>query len=256
MDAIRLELEPASVPEWEAEDEVSGVLSDDTPVSVDDQAARAMLSEMSVNLPRRLDWTELVQYVKAEKTLGEFHIPADTEHYDYYVIEVPLTLMVPEGQRLVRLRLRLDLDAKDSQSDPALAYDLIPSTQVDVKTILDGGVSLDVGEGLQFALVAAGVPEPVASIAKCMGLKLNLPFQWTTRTAIVQSSGRMSNPVEWSVTDDAIQGGFTASVILRAPKGKAVDVSAALYGELRRKYLGIFAKARFKAFTPSNYRIG
>jgi hypothetical protein len=256
VETIHLKLEPASVPEWEAEDEVSGVLADDSPVSVDDEAARAMLNEVSVNLPRRLDWTELMEYVKEKKTLGEFQIPADNEHYDYYMIEAPLTLIVPQGQQLVRLRLRLDLDAKDTKSDPVLAYDLFPSTQVDLKKILDGSVALDIGEGLQFALVAAGVPGPVANIAKCLGFKLNLPFQWTTKTATVQSSARMSNPVEWSITDEAIQGGFSASAIVRAPKGRAVDVFATLYGELRRKYLGVFGKAQFKAFTPSTYRIG
>jgi hypothetical protein len=47
------------------------------------------------------------------------------------------------------------------------------------------------------ALVAAGLPRPVAGIAKCLGLKLSLPFRWTSRSATVQSSGRMSNPADW-----------------------------------------------------------
>jgi hypothetical protein len=66
----------------------------------------------------------------------------------------------------------------------------------------------------------------------------------------------MSNPADWSITDDAILGGFTANLIIRAPRGKSVDVSATLHGELRRKYLGIFSKAQFKTFTPQTYRVG
>jgi|SRR5208337_4140749 len=256
VETVRAELEPTSVPEWDAEDEVAGTFADDTPVTASDESARAILSEIAVSLPRMLEWTQLVDYIHKTKTVADFRIPADIDHYDYYATELPLTLIIPQGQQLVRLRLTLDLDAKNSKSDPVVAYDLFPSTHIDVDTLLKGEASLDVAEGLQFALVAAGVPQPIAGITKCLGLKFKLPFQWTSRSATVQSSGRMSNPVNWLITDDAIQGGFTASLIIRTPKRIPVDVSAALHGELRRKYLGVFAKTQFKTFKSQTYGVG
>lgn len=256
MEPIRAELEPTTVIEWDAEDEVSGVLAEDTPVAADDALARAMLNELTINLPKALEWTELVQYVRRKQPRGDFRIPPDIEHYDYYATEIPLTLIVPSGKQLVRLKLVVNLDAKNSKSDPAVAYDLFPSPQVDVRKIMSGDVKLDVAEGLQFALLAAGVPKPVAGITKCLGLNLNLPFQWTSRTATIQCSGRMSNPAEWSVTDDAIETGFSASLIVRAPKDKAVTISASLYGELREKILRVFSKTQFRTFAPHTYRVG
>jgi hypothetical protein len=256
VETVRAQLEPTSVAEWDAEDEVSGVLADDSPMQVDDDVARSMFSELVVNLPKVLDWTELVDYVRGNKALGDFRISPDTVNFDYYATEVPITLIVPPDQQLVRLRLTLDLAARNSNSDAVVAYDLFPTPHVDVRTIMSGEASLDIGEGLHFALIASGVPEPIAGISKCVGLKLRLPFQWTSRSATIQSSARMCNPVVWSVTDDAIQGGFSASIIVRAPKRKAVNVSAVLYGELRRKVLGIFGKAHFKTFAPQTYQVG
>jgi hypothetical protein len=256
MDTLRADLEPTLVAEWDAEDEVSGVLADDTPTRADEDTARTMLNELRINLPQVLDWTELVSYVRTKETLSGFHIPPDTVNFDYYAVEVPLTLIVPPDQQLVRLRLTLELTATGEGAAPIVAYDLFPTPQVDVKTILSGNASLDIAEGLHFALVASGVPEPLAGVSKFLGLKLNLPFQWTARYATIQSSARMSNPVVWSVTDDAIAGGLSASVIVRVPKGQAFTVAAALLGELRRKMLGVFHKTQFKTFAPQTYQVG
>jgi hypothetical protein len=257
VETSRAQVEPTSVDEWNAEDAVSGVLSaGDNPVHLDGDAARQMLDETIIELPQTLDWTELVRYVRENKAPADFQIPPDTTHFDYYVTEFPLTLIVPPNQRLVRLRLSLELSAPVNADATVVAYDLFPTTQTDVRTLMSGEVSVDVADGLQYALLAGGVPAPIAGITKCLGLKLSLPFKWTSAYATIQSSAKMSNPVVWSVTDDAMQGGFSASVIIRSPKGKPVNVSASLYGELRRRLLGLFEKAQFKTFEPRAYQVG
>jgi hypothetical protein len=255
METLRAALEPTFSAEWAAEDEVSGVLAEDTATQADEDSARGMLDELTINLPLALDWTELVQYVRNKETLSAFQIPPDTVNFNYYAVEVPLTLIVPPDQQLVRIRLTLNLAAMDPTA-PAVAYDLFPTSHVDVKTILSGNANLDIAEGLHFVLIASGVPEPLASVSKFLGLKLNLPFQWTARYATIQSSARMSNPVVWSVTDDAIAGGLTASVIVRVPKGQALKISATLLGELRRKVFGVFSKTHFRTFAPQTYEVG
>jgi hypothetical protein len=255
METLRAALEPTFSAEWAAEDEVSSVLAEDTATQADEDSARGMLDELTINLPVALDWTELVKYVRNKESLNDFHIPPDTVNFNYYAVEVPLTLIVPPDQQLVRLRLTLNLAAKDSAA-PAVGYDLFPTSHVDVKTILSGNANLDIAEGLHFALIASGVPEPLAGVSKFLGLKLNLPFQWTARYATIQSSARMSNPVVWSITDDAIAGGLSASVIVRVQKGQALTVSATLLGELRRKVFGVFSKTHFKTFAPQTYQVG
>jgi hypothetical protein len=98
VEAVRAELEPTSVSEWDAEDEVAGTLAEDSPVSFSDDSARAILSEIAVSLPRTLEWTQLVDYIHKTKTVANFRIPADIDHYDYYATELPLTLIIPQGQ--------------------------------------------------------------------------------------------------------------------------------------------------------------
>jgi hypothetical protein len=46
LETVRRDLEPTFLAEWVAEDEVNGVLSDDTAIPADEDAARTVLNEV------------------------------------------------------------------------------------------------------------------------------------------------------------------------------------------------------------------
>jgi hypothetical protein len=254
MEKLRLDLEPTSVPEWDAEDELAGVLADDMLVKADETQAREMLDKTLLELPAALDWVELITYAQQHKTPGGLEVPPDSGNYSFYSVQIPLTIILAGDHRLVRLRLQLELQAEQKKHEDIMAYDLFPTTQVDVNKLASGEASLDVSKALQFVLSLSGATAPLAPLSECLGLKLSLPFQWTSTFVRLQSSGRMSNPVHWYVTDSAIQNGFAPNAILRAPKGATVTVSATLIGELRHAGpFGRFFKTQFQPPQPRTY---
>ena len=211
-DTLRIKLQPAAMPEWEAEDDIAGVLGDDAPAFADASTAQEMLDKTDISLPRLLDTTDLLKY--AHKSSAGIDIPADTEAFDFHLCEIPVTLIVNAGQRLVRLRVELTFSVEGAPSAQIVAYDLFPTTQTDCRQIMSGEAGLDVSAMLQFLLTATGAA-PMAPLAKALQLKVSLPFKWTSTVATVQSSARMNNPVSWYVRDRAILNGFSPAVIVR-----------------------------------------
>ena len=254
MEMTQLELEPTSVPEWDAEDELSSVLIGETLVKADNKQSKENLNKMRLELPKVIDQVKLLQYAKERQTPLALAIPPDSKNYDFYLIEIPLNILVID-RRLVRLRLTLNILTAGQNSEPAVAYDLFPNDQSDLKTIMTGGATLDVSKALRYILAATGTGEAAAPIAECFGLKLDLPFKWTSEQALVQTSDRLSNPVDWYVTDGSIQNGFTAHAIIRAPKGCQVSVDSMLECEIRRTgLLGKILKAQYKSH-PHTYSL-
>ncbi|MGA3094990.1 MAG: hypothetical protein ABSF25_00930 [Bryobacteraceae bacterium] len=237
MDDTLLTLRPVSVPEWEAEDLVRGVLGPAVTMATDEQA-EAMLKEIRVKLPQDILREDLATYAGPQK--ASFQIPdgVETTNYDFYVIQVPLNILVPEG-RITRLRLRLQLVTAGVGG--AVAYDLFPPDKWDVSTVKVGDVKLDVSKALGFVCPAA---------ADCLGLNLGFPIQWTVYNTRIETTDRMSNPVEWYVTDRSVEHGFSGAVIARVPKGADLSVEAAMVGEIRKSGpLGRLLKARFASDT-------
>jgi hypothetical protein len=232
-----LNLRTTSVPEWEAEDLVAGVLGPAAALASEEQA-RAMLGEIHIGLPEDILREDLATYAGPSK--ASFAIPdgVETTNYDFYVIQVPLNILVPEG-RLTRLRLRLHLVT--SGVGGALAYDLFPPDQWDVSQVKLGEVKVDVSKLLTFVC-------PV--VAGCLGVNLGFPIQWTVHNTRIRTTDRMSNPVEWYVTDRSVEHGFSGAVIARVPKGADLSVEATMVGELRKPGpLGRILKARFASDT-------
>jgi hypothetical protein len=233
MENTLLEFQPTSVAEWDEEDEMVGVLAGEMLVKADDAEARTMLNAVILNLPRQIDQVELIAYAAQRPTPLGLDLPPDSGRSDFYLVEMPLNILVPGPRRLVKLRLSLDLQLVGAAGGDAVAYDLYPKDTTDVKTILTGDASLDVSKALKFALGVIPAGAAAAPLADCLGLKLDLPFKWSAKYAQVQTTDRLSNPVEWYVTDGDIQNGFTADVIIRAPRGASVQVSATVTFELR-----------------------
>jgi hypothetical protein len=243
------------VPEWEEEDEFSGGLAD-VPLLVEDEAtAREMLRGVRVRLPERLGHRDLGPYAEKRSTPLGVDLGPDTEKFDYHLIEVPTTLIVPENRQIVRMRLVLDLTCGGEPDGVAVAYDLFPMTEFRQTAHDLGEASLDVSKALRFAVPllagAGGVPGLVAAAAaECIGLKLRLPLRWTSTTAVIQSSNRGLRTLDWYIRDSAIAAGFDGYAIVEVPKQSSLTVTGRMRIELRRALpgpLGRLLKARYES---------
>lgn len=235
MDGIPVQLYPTSVPDWEAEDLVSGVLADPVALATDTEA-REMLDKVRLTLPQDIIESKLGSY--DEKSPFGTSVTADTSNYSFYIVQVPLNILMPEG-RLSRLRLMLNLKSDAAGDSPVVAYDLFPPDKWDLKHVSLGEAKVDVSKALMFVCPAA--PD-------CLGLNLTWPIGWDTQVVSIQTSDRMSNPMEWYVTDNSIQHGFTGSVIVRAPKSARVTIEARLVCEVRQSgLLQRVLKGRFES---------
>lgn len=237
-------LEPAQagdVADWDAEDMLGGTLAALVDVA-DPEQAHAMLSAVRLEIPDVIEHTELTEFAANRGTpLAESLVP-DLARYEFHLVELPLTILIPENTvRLVRLRVTVTIDA--GQGAQAVAYDLFPrdestTTQHDI-----GSLSLDVAKALTFV-------SPV--VGDVLGLKLTVPFKWTSTQIHVRTSDRLSNPVDWYVTDRSINQGFTGYLITRSPKGAQLRLHATVVCELRKDGLvGMVTRSRYRSAEMS-----
>lgn len=231
-------LEPAGIVEWDAEDLVAGHLSAELDPA-DRDAARAMLDGVRLALPDAVDHRNLVDYSAARGTPLDESLVPDLARFDFHLVELPLAILVPESRRLVRLRLGVRITG-------GVAYDLFPRDDwADVEHNI-GQVSLDVAKGLTFVAPPLG---------EALGLTLEHPLRWKTRTVRVRTTDRLSNPVEWYVTDRAVNEGFTAHLIVRSAKGDPPTLHTTVACELRKSGpLGRVMKATYLSGDHS-YRL-
>lgn len=247
VDRIDLVLEPTVVARWDEEDLLGSDLAGDQVDRADARLAGEMISACSFQLPRDIQQRELVAYAAQQNTPLGPAVLADSAHFDFHLIVVPLGIVVPAPQRLVRLRLILNLSA-DGAEAPVVVWDMYPHDDIRAAEVTIGEVNVDISKALAFVC-----PAPIADT---LGLKLQFPLGWTTTDVVVDASGPMSNPAEWYVNDAAITSSFVGYAIVRAPKGRPVTVSAELVGDLRRPGpLGWVFKSHFRA-RPQTYVIG
>jgi hypothetical protein len=236
LNQVVLPLEPTDIPEWEDEDALSGVLGKEERLADPEQVA-AILRAVRFTLPSTLTVQDLVSYARQRSTPLDVTIIPSCERYDYRLVEVPLNVLVPPPNRLVRLRLALHMETDGV--DPVVAYDIFPPDRWVVTDHDIGGFSLDVSKALRFAFPA--IPADV------IGINLKLPLRWKTRAATIMTSDRNANPAEWYVRDEEIASAFTPYAIIQSTKGARVTIAAELAGELRRKGpLGLL-KGRFRS---------
>jgi len=249
----RLVLSPN--PEWDAEDEIRGVLSVDAPEAADPEEAERIFRQSTIKLPDALDWVELVSYAR-KRAFDAVALPEHVDEYSFFSAEVPITAIVQNNQRLERLRLDLEFRIDGVRTNQVVAFDLFPTNETDIHEIMSGEATIDIGDGLRYLLMATPAA-PLANALKCLKLNISIPFKWTSETATVESSSRMTNPTMWYVRDEAIRQGFSPSVVIRAPKQGKLTVRATLSGDLRQRgLLGKMVKAQFKSFEPRTYEIG
>jgi hypothetical protein len=247
MNAEKVELKPETIKEWAAEDLMRGTLSK-TLEDASAEQAESMLDEITLTFPGDILNTELVDYNAKLPNPLSLDVPADKDGFNYFLLVVPLNIVLTDKIRMVRLDLRLDMKPEKITKDPVVAYDLFPNDRVDVKEILSGKLSLDVAKALTFVTI------PI--VGEILNLKLEMPFSWKSKTIQVQCSDRMSNPVRWYVKDESIQNGFTGYVVVRVPKNTDLNINATLAVELRKAgVLGGMQNATYRS-TAKVYHIG
>lgn len=245
MKTMDVKLKSARIPEWEAEDLLVGRLSSDSFAEEDE--IKEILDQIHIGLPKDINYTELVQYSKAKDNPISLELPLDHEKFNFYFVEIPLNILVTENQRLVRLRLRLNLLTEAGNIDSAIAYDLFPPDKWEEKITSLGEFDIDLSKMLSFIS-----KQPVD---ECMGLNLKFPIKWKSNYIQIRTTDRMSNPVEWYITDQQIDNGFTGYVVIRTPKNSSLNIVADIACELHKSGLfGKMFKARFKS-DKKNYLI-
>lgn len=197
--------------------------------------ARELLEGLRITLPTEISATELTGWAAARNTPLSLPLPAGAAAHNYYLAEVPANILAPE-HRLTRLCLSLRFI---SHAGPApVAYDLYPPDTAEFKRTDIGEIGLDISKALSFV---AG-----KSVADCIGFSFKFPLKWTSQTVRIETSDRMSNPLEWWVAGESIRGSFTGYTIIQAPRNAGVSVEAQLACEVRKSGLAsVFRKATF-----------
>ncbi|GAB1689716.1 hypothetical protein [Krasilnikovia sp. M28-CT-15] len=237
-----VELRPVEIPEWDELDLEQAQLGP-VPEEAGATEIETMLGEIAFRLPVALP-QESLESARSKET--PLLVPLEaSEGHDYFLLAVPLTIIVPERYALTRLRLKLRFHS-DAHDADVVAQDLAPTTQTVERAHDVGEVSLDVSKALSFVLPPA--------VAECFGLRLAFPLRWKSEYALIQASGFMSNPVEWYVADEAMRNGFIGYVITRSAPGTAFDVAAEVAAEVRHVVLGRIRRARFLS-DKRNYTV-
>jgi hypothetical protein len=247
--ATEFELQPAQILEWDREDESAAMLGQVSADSVDLSQTKAFLDGVTFSLPAGITTRDLVAFSAEHGTpLGEALAP-DLARYDYTLVEVQLNILLPPNYVLSRLRLALTLEQAPSgdRGESVVAYDLFPSDEWHEVLHDHGNVGVDVTKLLNFVC-----PVPVGDV---LDLKLKFPIRWKTQVLDVRTSDRMSNPVEWYVSDAMIANGFCSYVIVRSPKGSKITAQASLAAELRGKGPLGMRWGRFSATDDRSYHI-
>lgn len=232
MENIELNLKPFVELDWEIEDRLSGQLADEM-VLATEEIAQEMFKELCFNLPSHI-----------EPRLLEGGVAPDSDNFDFYSINVPLNILLPEGLNLVRLRLKLDLKVQTNDATKSVfAYDLFPPDKYEVKDIDLGKVSVDISKLLKYVCPPIG---------EGLGLNLSFPIKWKYQFLSIKTTDRYSNPVQWEIKDKAILNSFNALAIIQVSKGTNVTVDASVAGEVRKSgLLGKIIKARFISDTST-----
>lgn len=235
-----LPLQITQVADWELEDKKDSTLSTEL-VEADPKEALELLEKLRLELPDSLDHRSLGALMPNEATPLGASLAPDYLRYDYHLIEIPLTILVPyDGaleRRLVRLRLTVAIDSP--AADPPVALCLFPRDTSTTTEHDHGEVGVDVSK----LLALAGVPA-----VDVLTLNLKAPLKWTSKHVKIQTTDKMSNPVDWYVRDRAINEGLTTYMIARVGKDATVKLRVGVVGEMRRPgLLGKVTKARFRA---------
>ena len=112
---------------------------------------------------------DLIGYAKGRTTPLEESITAHSSTYQYFLMQMPLNILIPPKRTLTRLRLTLSAEHDRQGRGAVVAYDLFPPDAWQTAEHDIGDASVDVSKALMFLC-------PVA--ADALGLKLTIPIRW------------------------------------------------------------------------------
>jgi hypothetical protein len=219
-DEIVLALEPTTIAEWDVRDLIVGDGSPGLALATREEAAQ-LLDDVALSVPRRSPVRDLGGYAAQHGLELSQSALADSRRYDFRLMELPVSISVPAGRTLTRLRLGLDAET-GAEEIPPVAYDVFPADG-DGPAAGGGELAADVSRTLTFAC-------PPGSGA--LGLDLTAPGQRAGQQVSVRWAQRLTNPVTWDVSGERIGGQLAVYVIWRTPRGHSLNVRASVLGEL------------------------
>ncbi len=92
MDSIRLRLEPTSVPEWDAEDALAGVLGGEQPARAEQAQLQEELDKAVIELPRSLNPRPLTRHEPREELPQAAPAGPDTARHDFPEVWGPVAV--------------------------------------------------------------------------------------------------------------------------------------------------------------------
>jgi len=146
-DEIVLALEPTTIAEWDVRDLLSGEPSAGLAFTTREDARR-LLDQVVLSLPRRSPIRDLDEYAAQNAAVVRQPMAADTGRFDFHVMELPVSICVPAGRQLTRLRLGLDARTVGVPEFPVVAYDTLPAPGGELTSPVTWDLSGDaIGEG-------------------------------------------------------------------------------------------------------------
>jgi hypothetical protein len=212
---------------------------------------REMLNNIHFHLPVSLLYMQKLsdKLAKENTPLSQEGKP-DTHNKDYYLIGLPVNIVLTTDYKLVRLKLMMDLQASSENSATQIAaYDIFPKDTLTTRQVAEGKFAIDISKALKF------IPA-ISSASDVISFNLESPIKWELKKFSIDTSDRMSNPVIWLVNDTEISNSFIAYSIIELPKDNAFSVHARLMGEVHTTGLkGLIAKAQFYS-DERKYSVG
>jgi hypothetical protein len=219
-DEIVLALEPTTIAEWDVRDLILGDASAGLALATREEAAQ-LLDDVALSVPRRSPVRDLGGYAAQHALQLSQSALAESRRFDFHLMELPVSISVPAGRALTRLRLGLDAET-GAEEVPPVAYDVFPADG-DGLAAVGGDLAADVSRALTFARRTG---------SGTLGLELAAPGELAGQQASVRWAQRLTNPVTWDVSGERIGGQLAVCVIWRTPRGRPLNVRASVLGEL------------------------
>jgi hypothetical protein len=222
-------LKVGTVPQqWRQYDDATATLKTEI-LDADAAQSSEMLEALRLELPDEPTWINL-QHCPPDKS---WELPPEDSRFDFYMAQVPLTLIVAQKYHLTKLALRLALETV-TRGGEALAHDICPNNELTSRVLMTGSLSLDLSKALGFVLAAIGAGPVGPALTACVGLSLQTPFEWKSETLKVQAGGKNTCEAQWLVVDKGIPDGtFSPYVVIRVPKGSRPAMTAQLQCEVK-----------------------
>ncbi len=201
-------------------------------------------------IPSKLENELRKVVVEVAPTANAYQIPDDQPdlakfikntlfHFNYYVVELGLNVMLGKGFEIPELLFEVDLECDGKDRTDVTAYDIAPDNTIKHIQIISGKISLGVTNLLKF------MPAPLGQvIPDLLAIEINpWEFKWGFDKYTIDAAGKKNYHIYWKIYETNIVQGFNPTMILKSRKG--VNIISA-----RAKCIYKLKKAGWFNITP------